>query len=62
MQTEDRSHDPSRTTLDDVAFSITLSILVASFALLVASAFTEAPESIARAASAQESSLHGGAC
>jgi len=26
MPTEDRSHNPSRTTVDDVVFSITLSI------------------------------------
>jgi hypothetical protein len=36
MQTEDRSHNPSRTTVDDIAFSLTLSIFAASLAVLLA--------------------------
>jgi hypothetical protein len=36
MQTRDRNHYPSRTTVDDVAFSITLSIFAASLAVLLA--------------------------
>jgi hypothetical protein len=36
MSTEDRSHNPSRTTVDDIAFSITLSIFAASLAVLLA--------------------------
>ena len=36
MPTEDRSQDPSSSTVDDVAFSITLSIFVASLAVLLA--------------------------
>jgi hypothetical protein len=62
MSTEDRSHNPSRTTVDDVVFSITLSIFAASLAVLVASALTEGPAPIALIASAQESSQQAGAC
>jgi hypothetical protein len=62
MQTEDRSHNPSRTTVDDVVFAITLSIFAASLAVLVASAVVGDPESITLAASAQESSLPAAAC
>ena len=36
MSTEDRSHNTSRTTVDDVAFSIALSIFAASLAVLLA--------------------------
>jgi hypothetical protein len=36
MSTEDRSQILSRTTVDDVAFSITLSIFAASLAVLLA--------------------------
>ena len=36
MSTEDRSHNPSRTIVDDVAFSITLSIFAASLVVLLA--------------------------
>jgi hypothetical protein len=36
MSTEDRSHNPSRTTVDDVAFSITLSVFATSLAVLLA--------------------------
>ncbi len=61
MQTQDRSHNPSRTTIDDVVFSITLSIFAASLAVLVASAFSGEPESIYAAASALESVLQAGA-
>jgi hypothetical protein len=35
MLTEVRSQTPSRTTVDDVAFSITLSIFAASLAVLL---------------------------
>ena len=62
MRTKDRSHKPSRTTVDDVVFSITLSIFAASLAVLVASALVGDPESITLAASAQESSRQAGAC
>ncbi len=55
MQADDRKRNPSRTTVDDVVFSITLSIFAASLAVLVASAFTGEPESINVAASALES-------
>ena len=36
MLSNDRSRNPSRTTVDDVAFSITLSIFAASLAVLIA--------------------------
>ena len=62
MQNQDRSHNPSRTTIDDVVFSITLSIFAASLAVLVASAFSGEPESIYAAASALEGVLQAGAC
>ena len=61
MQTEDRSHNPSRTTVDDVVFAITLSIFAASLAVLVASALTEGPASTTLEASAQQSSQQAGA-
>ena len=62
MQTEDRSRNPSRTTVDDVVFAITLSIFAASLAVLVASAFSGEPGSIYAAASALEGILQAGAC
>ena len=36
MPTEDRSQNPPSSTVDDVAFSLTLSIFVASLAMLLA--------------------------
>jgi hypothetical protein len=62
MQTRDRSRNPSRTTVDDVVFAITLSIFAASLAVLVASALTEGPASTTLAASARQSSPPAGAC
>ena len=62
MPTEDRSHNPSRTTVDDVVFAITLVIFAASLAVLVASALNEGPASTTLAASAQQSVLLTGAC
>lgn len=62
MPTGDRNRNASRTTIDDVVFSITLSIFAASLAVLVASAFSGEPESIYAAASALESVLQAGAC
>ena len=62
MPTGDRNRNASRTTIDDVVFSITLSIFAASLAVLVASAFTEEPESIYAAASALEGVFQVGAC
>lgn len=61
MQTEDLKHNSSRTPVDDVAFSITLSIFAASLAVLVASALTGEPESIHVAASTLKSTLQAGA-
>jgi hypothetical protein len=54
MQAEDRNRNPSRNTVDDVVFSITLSIFAASLALLVASALTEGSASITLAAGEQQ--------
>ncbi|MDH5245429.1 MAG: hypothetical protein OEW98_03190 [Betaproteobacteria bacterium] len=54
MQAEDRNRNPSRNTVDDVVFSITLSIFAASLAVLVASALTEGSASITLAASEQD--------
>jgi len=62
MLTEVRSHNPSRTTVDDVVFSITLSTFAAALAVLVATAFTEGPASTTLAASAQHSAQQAGAC
>jgi len=62
MHAKDRSHNPSRTTVDDIVFSITLSIFAASLAVLVASALTEGPASTTLAASVQQSSPPAGAC
>ena len=61
MQNQDRSHNPSRTTVDDVVFAITLSIFAASLAVLVASALTEGPASTTLEASATQSSQQAGA-
>ena len=36
MQTKILTHSPTRTTVDDVAFSLTLSIFAASLAVLLA--------------------------
>jgi hypothetical protein len=54
MQAEDRNRNPSRNTVDDVVFSITLSIFAASLAVLVASALTGASASSTLAASEQD--------
>jgi len=61
MPTGDRNRNASRTTIDDVVFSITLSIFAASLAVLVASAFTGEHESIYAVASALERVLQAGA-
>jgi hypothetical protein len=61
MPTGDRNRNASRTTIDDVVFSITLSIFAASLAVLVASTFTGEPESIHSAASALEGVFQAGA-
>jgi len=62
MQTKVRGHSPSRTTVDDVVFAITLSIFAASLAVLVASALTEGPASTTLAASAEQCSPPAGTC
>ena len=62
MPTGVRNRNASRTTIDDVVFSITLSIFAASLAVLVASALTEGPASATLAASVQQSSRQAGAC
>jgi hypothetical protein len=62
MQTQDRNRHPSRTTVDDVVFAITLSIFAASLTVLVASALTDGPTPRTLAASAQQSSPPAGTC
>jgi hypothetical protein len=62
MQTQDRSHSPSRTTIDDVVFAITLSAFAASLTVLVASALSEGPAPTALAALAEQCSPPAGTC
>lgn len=62
MPTEERSHNSSRTTVDDVVFAITLSIFAAALAVLVASALTEESAPITMATGAQQSSQQAGTC
>jgi hypothetical protein len=62
MQTQDRSRSPSRTTIDDVVFAITLSAFAASLTVLVASALTEGPAPTTLAAGAEQCSPPAGTC